>query len=752
MSLSVFPKQNIPDSQKTKEWCKENIQAMLGYQTFTSKYNRERKKDYENYLLYNGVFDVKQFEYITNTYGVSSPARLVNYPIIAPKVDLIVGEFVSQPMEFDVQAISRDAISSKLEKKVGLVAEKLLKEMRAEIQEELGVELSEEEFGVDIPDDIDKFMRQNFREQVEDITYNGLRHLIHKYNLKHLFKQGLYDMCITSKEFYKVEVKNGDPFVRRVDPRALLYDIDNESESLQDSNWVAEERFLTVNEILDEYGDWLSQHDISTLEELRQSGADSFNRYNKPYQWYYKEDNNNPLRIRVVTAEWKSLRTLKYKLSPNKYDPEMPFKKKVKDTYKPKKGEQVEKRTITDVWTATQIGHEIMVNCRRLPNQIRKEENYAYAPLSYVGVIKNNIDGITLSLVDGLKNIQLLYNIVVYHMELALARSGGKAIVYDTSQKPNGLSFDDVIYHAKNSGVIPINSKQEGNQMQTFNQFQQIDFTLSNSVQQLINLKLMLEQTAEKITGITGAREGFTKTDAVGVNERNVVQSSLVTQPLMALHSRVIEMVMQQLADQMSAAWNDGKKISYVLGDYTARFFEITEDIRKHDVGIYVTNTSKNKQDKEAMLQFAQAAMQSGSAGLLDVVKIYNSESANQAESILEKGIMAMQEQQQQAQQQQMEAQQAQAEQAAQAQQAEMQLEGQKINKDIEVAKIQADALLKSTQMKIDGGQETQDFAQKHQANMEAFKQMGTAQNQQQKGEIDQVLEQQKNNKTKSEQ
>ena len=40
--------------------------------------------------------------------------------------------------------------------------------------------------------------------------------------------------------------------------------------------------------------------------------------------------------------------------------------------------------------------------------------------------------------------------------------------------------------------IIPINSKDEGNQLQSFNQFQQIDFTLSQSVQQLINLKVML--------------------------------------------------------------------------------------------------------------------------------------------------------------------------------------------------------------------------------------------------------------------
>jgi hypothetical protein len=228
----------------------------------------------------------------------------------------------------------------------------------------------------------------------------------------------------------------------------------------------------------------------------------------------------------------------------------------------------------------------------------------------------------------------------------------------------------------------------------------------------------MLEQTAEKVTGITGGREGFTKTDAVGVNERNVVQSSLITQPLVYLHSKVVEKVLQAMADLMPAAWNEGKKISYVLGDYTAKFFEVTDDIKKHDVGIYVVASSKNKQDKDVIMQFAQSAMQSGATGILDVLKIYNSESANQAEAILENALEAMQKQQ--AMQAEQQAQLQQQAQEAQQQQAQMEseVEQAKIQKDIQIAQINADALLKSTQMKVDGTQETQDFAQKHQANM----------------------------------
>jgi hypothetical protein len=731
-SEGIFPKQNIPDSQKNEQWCKDNVLAMLAYQNYTTKFNRERKKDYENYLLFNGVFDTKQFEYITNTYGISSPARLVNHPIIAPKIDLLVGEFMSQPMDFMVEAVNEAAINKKLDQKVAFVAEKILRPIRQELREELGVEFEDEDMGMEIPDDIDKFLRLNGRMQVEQLVFLGLRHLIEKYRLQHIFKQGLYDLCITSKEFYHCTIKNGDPHARRVDPRALIWDINTDTENLQDASWVAEERFLTLNEILDEFGDHLSQDQVRQLEKMRYEGQDTLQRYNKPYQWYYKDDHLTPMRIRTVTACWKSIKTLKVKISPNKHDPYNPFKKVMPDDWKPRKGEKWDKKSFTHIWTTTMIGHDIIVDNRPLPNQIRREVNYSEAPLPYVGIIKNNIDSITLSIVDSLKNIQLLYNIVMYHIELALARSGGKAVIYDTSQKPNGLSLDDVFYHAKNSGVIPINTKQEGNQVGGFNQFQQIDFTLSNSVQQLINLKMMLENMAEQLTGISRAREGFTKSDAVGVNERSVMQSSLITQPLIANHVRTMDMVMNQLGDLMKIAWQDGKKTVHFIGETGMEMMKMISDFKNHDYSVFVKNSSKDAKDKEKIEAIGQQVLSgAGAEGFLQLMKVMNAYNAKDAEVILEQGLEAIQQQQAAQQQQMAEAQQQQAQATQQAAQMENQAKQMDNETKIQVAQIQAEALLESTRMKISGGQETQDYRQAHDMNMamlNAENQMGMKQ------------------------
>ena len=258
MNEGIFPKQNIPDGQKTKQWCNEMIDAILKYDGISNRRAREKKKDYDNYMLFNGVFDVKQFEYLTDTFGLSSPARLVNYPIISPKIDLLVGEFVSTPLKFEVYTVNKEANSRKLNKKVQVVADILLKPIKKELEKFVGMDMGLSEILPEVmPEDIDSFIRKNFRENVEEMVANGLEYLMYKYNIQDIFKRGLYDLCITSKEFYKVDIINGDPKIRRVDPRAVIYDSSVDTEFIQDSSWVAEERWMTVNEIIDEFRHYL---------------------------------------------------------------------------------------------------------------------------------------------------------------------------------------------------------------------------------------------------------------------------------------------------------------------------------------------------------------------------------------------------------------------------------------------------------------------------------------------------------------
>jgi len=720
-----MPSMVIAEKDKTQDWCRQVLNSVTGYMGAEGgSYHSTRTKDIRNYQIYNGQLSQGDYSYITEQYGLTYPARLVNYPIITPKIDLLVGEEIRRPLDMKVTTINKSAVIRKHDHKVSLMMRELLSDFHNEMKETMSFDiLGEGPTPMPIPEDIETYMKYNYREMIEETAQDGLEYVVNRYNLKDVFKEGFRDLLVTGKEFYKISVHNGDPHARRVDPRNIVYDDSFHSDYLDEASWVGEERWLSINEINDEYKGGLTTDDLLELDKMRNLylGGD-MDGYNSSFEWV-DVAHGREARIRVVSCEWKSLRAIKFKLSDNKYDPSRPFRKMVKDTYKKRKGEKIETKWVDDIWEATLIGGKILTNARRRDNQVRSVDDPGRTPLSYVGCIKGNTTGSSSSLVDLLDNIQMLYNIVVYQIELAMARSGGKAVVYDVSQLPTnvGMDMQQVLYHLKTDGIIPINSKDEGNQMQSFNQFQQIDFTLSQSVQQLINLKVMLEEMAGQISGVSRQREGAVgQYEYVGNVQRSVVQSATITESWFYSHGECKQRVMERLCNLMKVCWAGGKKAGMILGDGAYKFLNVMPDIALQDFGIYVGDSGKDDSMKQVVQQLAQSALQAGTIDMLGVIKVLRSDTMTEAEKVLEQAMTEMQKQQQQASEQQMMAQQA----AAEAEQAKFQAEAQLKQMDneakLQVAQISAESRLEVAKIQADANRDIHDTKERNEMDKKA--------------------------------
>ncbi len=684
-----FPRQTIPEKEKDEEWHLNCIDSALYFHRYHDNYLTQRKKDHENYLIVEGNLDPKKYEYITDMYGITSPVRFVNYPMIMPKLDLLAGELVSQPLQYYVNVINKNAIRRKNEKKIQVATETVLRPIRREIEKALGSEIPDEDVGMEVPKDVEEYQQMKFRDHIEEMVHVGLKYCIQKWDLKQVFKRGFYDMGITAKEFYRTNIKNGDPHAERVDPRSVIYDPDSDKENLKDSLYGGIDNYYTVNEVLDLKGHLLTPTQVIEIEKLARMKSNWYDEYNSVYDNYIYQDSQN-VKVRVTELQWKSIQTIKYRVVPNRYVPGEFYYKKVKDTYKKKKNETVVTRNMTEVRKATKIGHEMLVDWGKREYDIRYEENYANTDLDFHGVIKNNFNGMTLSIVDSLKNISEMYDVVMYHINLAMARSGGKAMVYDVSQKPKNMPLEDVIYHAKNSGLIVINSKMEGNQLNTFNQFQNVDFTLSTSVAQLINLKMLLEDTADKLTGISAARAGVTKSgDLVGVTERNVMQSTLITAPLFDLHYKVVGDVLNGMANLMRVAWAEEDRMANIFGDMGMQTFKIDKSVALDEYGIFIENSGKDVQKKQEMFALMQNFANSGNVDPLTMIKAVNADSAVEVEKIMKTGLESVQAISNQLEERQVAA-----------QEASNEIDAQKVQVPLEVAKLKSQTDLQIAQMK----------------------------------------------------
>lgn len=699
-----LPKQLIPDSQKTPEWGKKTIKAILGHHSSNDSYASIRKKDYDNYLLIDGKFNTKEFEYVTKAYGLTTPARLVNYPLILPKINLVVGELMAQGLQFSANVINRSGLRRKNEAKIAAAAELLMRPIRREMEKVLGTELEDEELAASVPDDIKKFAETPFKDHMEEYVVIGVKDLIQRHGLKHVFERGMIDMCAVYKEFYHVHIRNGMPYAERIDPRIFIHDEDMDDEDVEKGKFAGVDNWYTLNEVLDMNPD-LPVSEVEKLEEIEgQISQGDFDQGTLGGNWYINEGDSG-LKIRVVKMQWRSLRKMRVKLSDNPYDPETPYHKLLKEDYKAKKNDRIEERVLDDIWECQLIGHDVVHGCRRSPNQIRYEENYAKSTLDYVGIRPNTFSGSATSLVDALKNIQMLYNITMYSIALAQARAGGKAVIYDTAQKPKNMTTSQIMHHAKNSGMIFINSKQEGNQLNSFNQFGQVDFTMSNTVSQLRELQYMLEELADKVTGISAARAGIqTSGELVGVNERSVAQSSLITLPLFENHYKVVGKVLNRLAAKMKFCYPQNTWIANLFGDNQMEIVKMDKSIGLDEFSIYLQNSGKDTQDKREMLGLLGQALSAndGTVDLGMMAEALRADSATEVEQILKAGIKTAKEVLQSNEEQQMQLQEQSNAVAEQKLNNEIQVATIKAEADVKVAEIAAQAKLQDTASKLE--------------------------------------------------
>lgn len=699
-----FPKQLIPDNEKDEDWGKKTIKSVISHYDGYDSFQTTRQKKFDNYQLVDGNFNQKEYEYVTKMYGLTTPARLVNYPIILPKMNLVVGELMAQGLNFTAQVINRDGLRKKNEMLIRAATESLLRPIRREMEQALGTKLEDDELQESVPQNLKEFDSKDFKTHMEEYVTIAIKDLIRRFHLKHIFKRGMYDMCAVYESMYHITTKNGLPYPERIDPRVAIYDYDIDDEDIENGKFAGTDNWYTINQIIGEFPS-LSPSKVEELEKIQGQFDQGETDFINGSESYYRNEGGNSLKIRVVKLQWRSLRRMRFKLSDNPYDPETPYVKMLPDDYKKKKGDKIETRVIDDIWEGVLIGNDMLHGFRRSPNQIRYEENYSKSTLDYVGVRPNTFSGSATSLVDSLKNIQMLYNIVIYSIQLALARSGAKAVVYDVSQKPKKMSLASVMHHAKNSGMIFINSKQEGNQLNTFNQWSQVDFTMSNTVNQLASLKAMLEDMADRVTGISPARAGITtSSDLVGVNERSQMQSSLITLPLFESHFKVVSKVFNRMAAKLKFHLPQKSWMANIFGDNKMKIVKMDKSLGMDEYGIHLVNSAKDMQDQRDMTSLLDRAVQrnDGTVDLAMMARALRADSASEVEGILENGIASAKEVIQSNEERKMQIQ----EQSNQVAQQKMQLDLEKANvqaqADVQVARIQQETKLRETQMKLD--------------------------------------------------
>lgn len=678
---SRYPSQKLPRSQKTKEWAIQSLDYIIGLSTFSNRsqnnfdYNRMRI----NYNLYNNIINKDDFTYVTRPYGVTEelPARLENFNIITPKLKLLEGEEMRRPFNFRAIAVNSEAVSEMQEKRKEL----LLRYLEAELEQSLierGINIQNPQTGeVMTPEQIEKYMNYSDNNMRELIANNLANYIIKKDNLEYKFNKGFKDALIASKEIYYTGIESNEPICEVVNPLDFDYDKDPDIDFIQDGQWAIHTKYSTPSSIIDTYYKDLTSEEISKIDSGEVYGNNP--RSSLPERpaidivpttfnggdFVLDRSNDKTGYIRVCRVEWKSLRKIGYLTY---YDENLEKQQTIVDeTYKVQKdlGESVEWIWINEVWEGTKIGDDIYIKIQPKTVQYRSMDNPSICKLGYVGVVYNDRNSLPTSIMDLVKRHQYLYNIIMYRLELELAKAKGKKMVMDIAQIPRsqGIDLEKWMYYFDTIGIAFINSFEEGKgnlgkgMASNFNQFSNIDMSISQSVGQYVNILTKIEDMTAELMGVSKQRLGsISSTETVGGVERSVMQSSSITEPLFYMHNEVKKHVLTQLLECAKFAYPKGKKISFILDDAQRIFLEINDEFVDADYGIFMSNSAKEVKALEDLKGLAQQALSAGIIQFDELVTMFDSNSMSEIKNSVKRGIQRVKEEKErdlQAQQQQ---------------------------------------------------------------------------------------------------
>jgi len=299
-----FPKQRLSFNDKIKDdykWCKTVIDNLLtNYSADRSIMNSPGSlydKKLANYRLYNNILDQADFERECNPLGLEVGQfrdEIQPYNKTYNKIQVLLDEENKRPFKYKVIVTDPDSIRTKLAYRDGMFRNYVLSQVQNTLSQ-VGIQFDSEEALFDPstlidPSEVDKFMSTKFKSAQEIAGGKLLAFLEKKLNIRELkndaFKHGL----ISGEEFVYISKRNNLPHIEVVNSLGLFYHKSAETKYIQDSLYAGYRTYMTSGDVLDNFGSFLSEDELSRIDLSRDSFGSHYGETLNSNMEYYHEN------------------------------------------------------------------------------------------------------------------------------------------------------------------------------------------------------------------------------------------------------------------------------------------------------------------------------------------------------------------------------------------------------------------------------------------------------------------------------
>lgn len=228
------------------------------------------------YNYYHSKRDADQFKYLEDNFGIGTPTGVEFNPLVRPQIDRLVGEYIGLNPDLKISCKDSDTISNIMREKELAIDKALYDSIKSHLENDIIAQIAEDkEAKIDpfIQDQLKKIaddLNDSFVSKYEIAAQNILDYLKQSRNIKlNEKRQSLFtDLCITGTCYFRTRPSNGGKNIQLevLNPLNTFVEKNPNSNCLADSYRSVVKRYLSVSDIIIEYGPYLKDEHIKILK------------------------------------------------------------------------------------------------------------------------------------------------------------------------------------------------------------------------------------------------------------------------------------------------------------------------------------------------------------------------------------------------------------------------------------------------------------------------------------------------------
>lgn len=602
------------------------------------------------YNYYSGIRDQMQFKHIEENYGLGNPTSITFTPLIRKHIDVLVGEFLTLPIQPYISCKDQGTMSNIFREKQIFLSQKLANVARPKLDNLIisllkgdgKNKIDDRQFSLELKQ-IEEDVDNNFISNYEIAAQNIIQYVLQdrKIDYKNKLRQLILDLFISGEVYYTVEPTSGNNNldIKVLNPFNTFPDRNPNSPYIKDAYRIVYREFLSKSEILIKYGKYLSEEDKESLDDAKinltnnsnvmilsatgtrvgcfndgslEPGLESGLDYSPVY------GNNRPAKdidlYTVYTVEWID------------YEED---------------GDQVREC----LYRTVRIGQDIVIPFGEVKDAIRSIDSPNECHLSINGMHYSNRTGKPYSLMLSTADLQDKYDILNFYKESIIANSGTIGDWIDVTHLPAFLGDSPeerlIKWQAyKKTGIALLDSSQDGMPLNTT--FSGYDDTVKLQAIQAIDLAIAdIEETARQITGVFRERlGGIQQRDAVANVEVGMQASFVITKQYYHTMDLIEKEILIDCLNLARKVFKKGIKGTLILGNNRREIFSaLPEHFTLTDFDIHIADSYEAVQEKELLKQLTIELSKSSQVDPELIVNVTSSKSISEMKTTIQKQI-----------------------------------------------------------------------------------------------------------------